>query len=156
MKEADKTVTRKHKVISVNKKAYHDYEILDKYEAGIQLQGTEVKSLRNMKASISESYGKVKNGEVWLYNVNIPEYKHGNISNHQPKRNRKLLLKKNEIRKLQQKLNDKSMTLIPLKIYFSGPYAKLEIGLARGKKIYDKRESMKSAEIKRKLNRIKI
>lgn len=163
MKESDKTgkgvsspKPRKETVIALNKKAFHEYEILNKYEAGIVLTGTEVKSLRDHKASLVEAYGRIKGGEVWLWNINIPIYRLGTYTNHEPGRIRKLLLKKSEIRKLDQKLKDKSLTLVPLKLYFDGPYVKVEIGLAKGKKLYDKRESIKKAEVQRKLKRIKV
>jgi SsrA-binding protein len=161
MKSGDKTVTtetrpRKETVIALNKKAYHDFEILNKYDAGLVLTGTEVKSLRDHKASLVDSYAKTRNGEVWLYNTNIPVYKLGTFTNHEPARSRKLLLKKSEIRKLEQKLKDKSLTVVPLKLYFSGPFVKIEIGLAKGKKQYDKRESIKKAEVQRKLKRVSI
>ncbi|MCX7877199.1 MAG: SsrA-binding protein SmpB [Ignavibacteria bacterium] len=156
MKESPKTGIRKETIIALNKRAWHDYEILDKYEAGIQLKGTEVKSLRLKKASIAESYARIRKNEVWLINSNIPEYSKGNIYNHEPSRDRKLLLRKSEIRKLTSRLKDKSMTLIPLKLYFSGPYAKLELALAKGRKIYDKREVIRKAENQKRLKRIKI
>ena len=161
MKSGDKTVTtetrpRKETVIALNKKAYHDFEILNKYDAGLVLTGTEVKSLRDHKASLVDSYAKTRNGEVWLYNTNIPVYKLGTFTNHEPARSRKLLLKKSEIRKLELKLKDKSLTVVPLKLYFSGPFVKIEIGLAKGKKQYDKRESIKKAEVQRKLKRVSI
>jgi SsrA-binding protein len=146
---------RKERVITLNKKAFHEYEILNRYEAGIVLTGTELKTLRQLKGSVQDAYAKIKNGEIWLINSNIPEYKYGTISNHEPLRDRKLLLRKNEIRKIITKLQDKGFTLIPLKIYFSGPYVKLELGLARGKKQYDKRESIKKADMDRQLKRIK-
>ncbi len=145
---------RKERVITLNKKAYHEYEILNKYEAGIELWGTEIKSLRGLKGSIQEAYARMKNGEVWLINSNIPEYKFGNLNNHVPLRDRKLLLKRSEIRKIENKLKDKGLTLIPLKLYFSGPFVKIEIGLAKGKKLYDKRESIKKADMQRQLKRI--
>lgn len=156
MKELVKTGIRKETIVAVNKRAWHDYDILEKYEAGLSLKGTEIKSLRQKKASIAESFAKIKKGEVWLLNSNIPEYGHGNIHNHEPSRNRKLLLKKNEIRKLESKLKNQSMTLIPLKLYFSGPYAKVELGLAKGRKIHDKREIIKKTETQKKLKRIKL
>jgi SsrA-binding protein len=146
---------RKERVITLNKKAFHEYEIFNRYEAGIVLTGTELKTLRQLKGSVQEAYAKVKNGEVWLINSNIPEYKYGTISNHEPLRDRKLLLRKSEIRKIITKLQDKGFTLIPLKIFFSGPYVKLELGLAKGKKLYDKRESIKKADMDRQLKRIK-
>lgn len=146
---------RKERVITLNKKAYHDYEIFNKYEAGIVLTGTEIKTLRQQKGSIQDSYARVKNGEVWLINSNIPEYKYGTFSNHEPLRDRKLLLHYSEIRKITTKLQDKGFTLIPLKLFFSGPYVKIELGLAKGKRSYDKRESIKKEEVKRQLKRIK-
>ncbi len=166
MKESDKTgsgrVTsgekkqRKETVIALNKKAYHDYEILNKYDAGMVLTGTEVKSLRDHKANLTDAYGRIKNREVWLWNVSIPVYRLGTYTNHEPSRSRKLLLKKSEIRKLEIKLKDKSLTLVPLKLYFYGPYVKVEIGLGKGKRQYDKRESIKKAEVQRKLKRVSI
>lgn len=148
--------TRANSLIALNKKAYHDYEIIDKYETGIVLKGTEVKSLRDHKASLVDSYARVKKDEIWLLNTNIAVYKLGTFTNHEPTSSRKLLMKRSEIRKLDNKLKDKSLTLIPLKLYFSGPFVKVELGLAKGKKKYDKRESIKTAEIKRKLSRVKI
>lgn len=161
MKGSDKTGIREDKprnetVIALNKKAYHDYEILGKYDAGMVLTGTEVKSLREHKASLVDAYARTKNGEVWLINSNIPVYKLGTYTNHEPMRNRKLLLKKSEIRKLDQKLKDRSLTVVPLKLYFSGPYIKIELGLAKGKRKYDKREAIKKAEMQRKLKRVRI
>jgi len=147
---------RKEHVITLNKKGRHDYEILSVYEAGIVLQGTEVKSLRGYKASIQEAYARVKGGEIWMVNSNIPIYKHGNIANHEPVRDRKLLLSKKEIRKIDQKLKEKGLTLIPLKLFFSGPFVKVEIGLAKGRKLYDKRESIRKEESKKQLKRVKI
>lgn len=146
---------RKERIITLNKKAFHEYEIFNRYEAGIVLTGTELKTLRQLKGSVQEAYAKIKNGEVWLINSNIPEYKYGTISNHEPLRDRKLLLRKSEIRKIITKLQDKGFTLIPLKIFFSGPYVKIELGLAKGKKLYDKRESIKKADMDRQLKRIK-
>ena len=156
MKENDKVGTRKEYVITLNKKGRHDYEILNTYEAGIVLTGTEVKSLRDHKASIQEAYARIKGGEVWMVSSNIPIYKHGNIANHDPLRERKLLLSKSEIRKIDQKLKEKGLTLIPLKLFFSGPFIKVEIGLAKGKKLYDKRETIRKEESKRHLKRIRI
>ncbi len=147
---------RKEIIIALNKRAYHDYEILNKYETGIVLTGTEVKSLRDHKASLVDSYARVKKGEVWLLNANIALYKLGTFTNHEPTSTRKLLLKKSEIRKLDIKLKDRSLTLIPLKLYFSGPFVKVELGLGKGKKQYDKRESIKKADVQRQLKRVKI
>jgi len=156
MKENDKVGTRKELVIALNKKARHDYEILSTYEGGIVLTGTEVKSLRERKASIQEAYARIKGGEVWLVSSNIPVYKHGNISNHEPLRERKLLLTKSEIRKIDQKLKEKGLTLVPLKLFFSGAFVKIEIGLAKGKRLYDKRETMRKEESKKHLKRVRI
>lgn len=166
MKENDKTgkrsdspltpKPRKETVIALNKRAYHDFEILNKYETGIVLQGTEVKSLRDHKASLVDAYARVKKGEVWLYNANIAVYKLGTFTNHEPSSTRKLLMKKSEIKKLNEKLKDRSLTLIPLKLFFQGPYVKVELGLGKGKKQYDKRESIKKTEVNRKLKRVKI
>lgn len=146
--------TDKIKIIATNRKANFEYSILSKYEAGIVLKGTEVKSLRDSKVNIQDAYGRVSNDEVWLINSNINEYKFGNINNHDPLRNRKLLLNKREIRKIKQELQEKGLTLVPLKIYFKGSNIKVEIGIARGKKLYDKRESIKKREVERKLSRL--
>lgn len=156
MKTINTETSNNERVISLNKKAYHEFEIFQKFEAGIVLTGTEIKSLRNHKVSFPDSYAKIKNNEAWLINSNIPAYKFGSSSNHDPIRERKLLLHKNEIKKLQTKLQDKGFTLVPLKLYFTNSKAKVEIGLARGKKQYDKRESIKNAEIRRRLKRVRI
>ncbi|MBK8381904.1 MAG: SsrA-binding protein SmpB [Ignavibacteria bacterium] len=149
MSEADKI-----KIITSNRKANFEYSILSKYEAGIVLFGTEVKSLRDSKVNIQDSYGRIINDEVWLINASINEYKFGNINNHDPLRNRKLLLNKREIRKIKQELQEKGLTLVPLKIYFKGSKIKIELGIAKGKKLYDKRESIKKRETERKLSRL--
>jgi len=144
----------KIKIIATNRKANFEYLILNKYESGIVLTGTEVKSLRDSKVNIQDSYGRLINNEVWLINSNISEYKYGNINNHEPLRNRKLLLNKREIRKVKQELQEKGLTLVPLKIYFKGSLIKVEIGIAKGKKLFDKRESIKKREVERKLSRL--
>ncbi len=118
-----------------NRKANFEYEILDRYEAGIVITGTEVKSLRDSKVNLQEAYGRIINDEVWLINSHINEYKFGNINNHDPLRNRKLLLNKREIRKIKQELQEKGLTLVPLKIYFKNSLVKVEIGIAQRKKI---------------------
>lgn len=141
----------KIKVIVTNRKANFEYEIIDRYEAGIVITGTEVKSLREGKANLQEAYGRVVKDEVWLINSHINEYKFGNINNHEPLRNRKLLLNRKEIRKIKQQLQEKGLTLVPLKMYFKSSLVKVEIGIARGKKLYDKRESIKKREVERKL-----
>lgn len=146
--------TDKVKIIATNRKANFEYEILERHEAGMMLTGTEVKSLREGKVNLSEAYGRIIKDEVWVINSHINEYKFGNINNHEPLRNRKLLLNKKEIRKIRQQLQEKGLTLVPLKIYFKGSLVKMEIGIARGKKLYDKRESIKKREVERKLSRI--
>jgi SsrA-binding protein len=156
MKNNEQSGTKKETVITLNKKAFHEYEILQKYDAGVALLGTEIKSIRVHKANIGDSYARMKNGELWLINANIPAYKFGNINNHAPLRDRKLLLHKNELRKIDTKLKDKGLTLIPLKMYFLGAKVKVEIGIAKGKKSYDKRESIKKADIARQLKRVKM
>ena len=146
--------TDKIKVIATNRKANFEYEILNRYEAGIVITGTEVKSIRDGKVNIQESYGRIVNDEVWIINSHINEYKYGNINNHEPLRNRKLLLNKREIRKIKQQLQEKGLTLVPLKVYFKGSLVKIEIGIAKGKKLYDKRESIKKRDIERNLSRL--
>ena len=141
------------KIVCQNKKAFHDYSIEETMEAGIQLLGTEVKSLRDGKANLKDSYVLVKDSEAFLFNCHISPYSHGNIMNHDPVRTRKLLLHKKEIAKLQGKAVQKGYSLIPLKIYFKGSHAKVEVGLARGKKTYEKRESIKKREADREIER---
>ncbi|MFN3740980.1 MAG: SsrA-binding protein SmpB [Thermodesulfovibrionales bacterium] len=141
------------KIVCQNKKAYHDYQIEETIEAGIQLLGTEVKSLREGKANLKDSYVLIKNSEALLFNCHISPYSHGNIMNQDPLRTRKLLLHKKEIEHLRGKVQQKGYTLIPLKIYFKGPYAKVEIGLARGKRLYEKRETIKEREAKRAIEK---
>jgi SsrA-binding protein len=139
--------------VTTNRKAYHDYFIEETFEAGIALQGTEVKSLRLGLANLTDSYAIVKNSEVFLFNANISPYPYGNIMNHEPLRTRKLLLHREEIRKLIGKITQKGYTLIPLKIYFVRGKAKVLIGLAKGKKAFDKRETIKEKESKREVER---
>jgi SsrA-binding protein len=146
---------KKEKLITINKKAFHDYEIFNKYEAGLALLGTELKTLRQQKGSVQEAYCKIKEKEIWLINSNIPEYRYGTTANHSPLRDRKLLLHKNEIKKIISKLREKGYSLIPLKLYFSGSKVKAEIALAKGKRQYDKREAIKKEEMKRQLKRVK-
>lgn len=137
------------KIIITNRKARFEYEILQTYEAGMVLQGTEVKSLRAGKANMVDSYAVVKNGEVFLLSLHINEYEQGNINNHEPTRDRKLLLNKNEIRKINSKLNEKGLTLIPLSLYFKAGKVKVELGLCKGKKVYDKRETIAKRDFQR-------
>lgn len=141
------------KLIANNKKAYHDYFIEEKYEAGLQLHGTEVKSLRMGKCSIKEAYVKVDGNEVFIYGMNISPYEKGNIFNKDPLRVRKLLLHKAEIRKLIGKTSDVGYTIMPLQVYFKDGYAKIEIGLAKGKKLYDKRDDLHKKDMRREVER---
>lgn len=141
------------KLIANNKKAYFDYFIEDKYEAGISLHGTEVKSLRMGKCSIKEAFLRIERGEVYIYNMHISPYEKGNIFNKDPLRVRKLLLHKYEINKIEGELAQKGYTLIPLRAYFKGSLVKLEIGLARGKKLYDKRQDIAKKDQKREAER---
>ena len=141
------------KMVANNKKAYHDYFILDKIETGIALHGTEVKSLRMGKCSIKESFIRIENGEVFIYGMHISPYEKGNIFNKDPLRTRKLLMHKAEINKLMGRSQEKGFTLIPLEVYFKGPKVKVKVGLCRGKKLYDKREDMAKKEQRRELER---
>ncbi len=141
------------KVIATNKKAYHDYHIIEKYNAGIVLTGTEIKSIRAGRVNLKDSFAKIENGEVWLYKSHISKYDMGNIYNHEPERKRKLLLKKEEIRKLENKLKGTGQTIVPLKLYLSNGWAKLEVGLAKGKRQYDKREDLAKKTVKREIER---
>ena len=141
------------KLIANNKKAYHDYFIEDKYEAGISLAGTEVKSLRMGRCSVKEAFIRIEKGEVYVYNMHIPAYEKGNIFNKDPLRVKKLLLHKQEINKLLGKIKEKGYTLVPLQVYFKDGKAKVEIGLARGKKLYDKREDIAKKDARRETER---
>lgn len=141
------------KLIANNKKAYHDYFIDEKYEAGIELFGTEVKSLRMGKCSVKEAFVKIDRGEVYVCGMHISPYEKGNIFNKDPLRVRKLLLHKNEILKLGGKISEKGYTLVPLQVYFKGSLAKVEIGLARGKKLYDKRADIAKKDQRRELEK---
>ena len=141
------------KLIANNKKAYHDYFIEDTWEAGIALHGTEVKSLRMGKCSIKESFVRIEQGEVYIYGMNISPYEKGNIFNKDPLRVRKLLLHAYEINKMTGKIAEKGLTIVPLKVYFKGSLAKVEIGLARGKKNYDKRQDIAKKDMKREAQR---
>ena len=142
-----------NRMIANNKKAYHDYFIEDKYEAGISLAGTEVKSLRMGKCSIKESFIRVEKGEVYIYGMHISPYEKGNIFNKDPMRVRKLLLHRHEINKIEGSLQEKGLTLVPLKVYFKNSLVKLEIGVARGKKLYDKRADAAQRDAKRSIDR---
>lgn len=133
----------------LNRKAKHDYFIINEYEAGISLLGTEIKSIKKGSANISDSFGKVKNGEIFLLNMYIAPYEEGNIFNHEERRDRKLLLHKKEILKINEQVTLKRYTIIPLKVYFKNGKIKILIGVCQGKKLYDKRQSIKEKEIKR-------
>lgn len=141
------------KNITVNRKARHEYSILQTYEAGIVLTGTEVKSLREGKANLVDSYASLEKGEVWLRSAHISEYRLGNINNHDPVRTRKLLLNKSEIRKLIGKVKEKGLTLVPLRLYFKKGKVKVELALAKGKKVYDKREAIAKRDFQREQER---
>ena len=143
----------KVKNITTNRKARFEYFILSTYEAGIVLRGTEVKSLREGKINLVDSYALLKNNELWLIGAQISEYTQGNINNHEPTRDRKLLLNRSELRKLASKAAEKGLTIIPLSLYFKNGKVKVEIGLCKGKKLYDKRESIAKKDQKRDLDR---
>lgn len=136
-----------------NRKARHDFHIDETYEAGLALRGTEVKSIRAGKASINEAFAYLSNGEVWLKNMYIKPYEFGSYNNHDERRDRKLLLKRKEIKEIDKYINQKGFTLVPLKLYFKGGYAKLLIGLGRGKKSFDKRDDIKEKDMKREIER---
>ena len=144
---------KQEKLIANNKKAYHDFFILDTYEAGISLAGTEVKSLRMGKCSIKESFIRIEDGEMFIYGMHISPYEKGNIFNKDPLRVRKLLLHRAEINKLLAKTKEKGMAIVPLKVYLNGSLVKVEIGLARGKKLYDKRDDIAKKDQKRDAER---
>jgi SsrA-binding protein len=141
------------KIVAKNKKALHEYHIEEKVEAGIQLQGSEVKSLRDGRGALSDSYAIIKEGELWLIGAHIAQYPPASLLNHEPKRTRKLLLHRREITKLWTKLRQKGYTLVPLALYFRRGRAKVELGLARGKRKYDKRVAIRERETKRELSR---
>jgi SsrA-binding protein len=144
---------RGRKLIAQNRKARHDYSIEDTFEAGMVLMGTEVKSLRAGRASLVDGFAMVEDGEIWLHNVHIPEYNEGSWTNHTPKRRRKLLLNRNEINKITVKLKESGLTLIPLSMYFLDGRAKVEIGVARGRKNYDKRQAIAEKDAKREASK---
>ena len=143
------TTAKEEKVLAANRSAYHEYHISDKYEAGIALTGTEVKSVMGGRIQLKESYVAVRDGEAWLFNAHISPYSHGNRLNHEPMRTRKLLLHKREIEKLEEASVKQGMTLVPTQVYLKNGRIKIEVGVARGKKLYDKRE----AEIRRTVDR---
>ncbi|MBR1757351.1 MAG: SsrA-binding protein SmpB [Lachnospiraceae bacterium] len=142
-----------YKLVANNKKAYFDYFIEETYECGIELVGTEVKSIRMGKCSVKEAFVRIRNGEVWVYGMHISPYEKGNIFNKDPLRERRLLMHKQEIRKLVSRVDQQGYTLVPLKVYLRGSLVKVEIGLAKGKKLYDKRESIAKNDQKREMDR---
>lgn len=141
------------KLIAQNKKARHDYSVIDTMEAGIVLQGTEIKSIRNGRINLKDGFARIRNGEAYLYNVHISPYDQGNIFNHDPTRTRKLLLHKKQIAKLTAETKTTGITLVPLKVYLKNGFAKVLIGIAKGKKTYDKREDLKRKEVDRQIDR---
>ena len=141
------------KLISSNKKAYHEYQLLEKFEAGIELKGTEVKSLRVRAASLTDAYVALDRGELFLIGCHIPPYEQGNINNHEPRRRRRLLMHKREIRRLDTKTKEKGLTIVPTRLYFKKGVAKVEIALARGKREHDKRSDMAARDADREIQR---
>lgn len=141
------------KIITENRKARHDYHILETFEAGIELHGTEVKSVRSGNANLKDSFARVENGELILYNMHISPYQHGNQFNHEPKRPRRLLMHRREIMRLLGKTREKGLSLIPVKAYFRGKWVKIELALARGKKMYDKRKDIAERDAEREMRR---
>ena len=141
------------KLIAENRRARHDYHLLERVEAGLVLTGTEVKSLREGSGGLEDAYAKIEGGEVWLIGSDIPEYSMGNRMNHKPKRPRKLLLHRREIGKFAGKASQRGFTLVPLRIYFKGSHAKVELAVARGKQLHDKRQSQKKADAQREIRR---
>ncbi len=141
------------KTIIQNRKARHDYAILDSYEAGIELQGTEVKSLRAGKANLKDSYARVENNEAFLHNLHISEYEQGNLYNHEPTRRRRLLLHKHEINRLRNRAEERGLTLVPLKLYFKRGKVKVELAVAKGKREYDRRHDIAKRDAQREMQR---
>lgn len=148
--------TSEEKNVVTNRKALHEYFIIDRFETGIVLKGTEVKSLRQGNANLQDSYASLRKGEIWLIGMHISPFEKGNINNHDPKRDRKLLLHKREIRRLIGRVAEKGLTLVPLRVYFKNNVAKIELGLAKGKKSYDKREAIKRREVERHMRQEKF
>jgi SsrA-binding protein len=147
----DKTPT---KLISDNRRARFEYELFDVYQAGIELTGTEVKSMRAGKANLQDSFARVEGNELWLYNMNVSPYEHGNRFNHEPTRRRKLLVHAQEIGRIRSALEEKGLTLVPLKLYFKRNWVKVDLAVARGRRLYDKREAIKKRESDRRLRRL--
>lgn len=152
-KKADPSRSANNKIVATNRKARHNYSILETFEAGVQLVGTEVKSLRDGQASLADSFATVDDGEVWLRNLHIPEYHHGSWTNHAPRRNRKLLLHRSQIDNLIGRIRDGNLTLVPLSLYFSDGKVKVELALARGKEARDKRQDLAKRDAQREISR---
>ena len=142
------------KVVADNRRARHEYEIIEVFEAGIELQGTEVKSMRNGKANLSDAFARIEDGEIWLHQCHIAPYDHGNRFNHEPLRKRRLLMHHMQIVKLKQKVQEKGLTLIPLKLFFKGNWVKVDLAVVRGKQLYDKREAITKRDTKRQIDRV--
>ena len=140
-------------VVATNRKAFHEYHILETFEAGVQLRGSEVKSIREGKAGLKQAYILIRKGEAWLRGTHIPTYSHTGFEGHEPVRDRKLLLHKKEIQRINSKLAEKGLTAVPTKLYFKGGLIKLEFGLAKGKKLYDKRDTKKKRDVERDIQR---
>lgn len=156
-KKAEKTESagkKTSKLVADNRRARHEYHVLETIECGIELVGTEVKSIRQGQANLKDSHARIEDGEVYLYNCHISPYDHGNRFNHEPLRKRRLLLNKKEIQKLKSKIQEKGLTLIPLKLYFKFNWVKVELGLCKGKKLYDKRDDIAKRDTQRQLERI--
>jgi SsrA-binding protein len=146
-------MTEEDRVVATNRRARHEYEILETFEAGLVLRGTEVKSLRTGQVNFKDSYATVRNSELWLLGCHISPYSHGTDANHDPERDRKLLLHRREIRRLTGKIAERGLTVVPLKLYFKAGRAKIEIGLARGKKLHDKRATLRERETRREMDK---
>ena len=155
-KKSDKDKKSERRVLADNRRARHDYEVLDTIECGIELFGTEVKSIRSGQVNLKDSHARIEEGELYLYNVHISPYDHGNRFNHDPVRKRRLLLHKREIQKLKSKIQEKGLTLIPLKLYFkaNSNWVKVDLGICKGKRLYDKRQDISKRENQRQLERI--
>jgi len=149
MARGDQTI----RILGKNRRARHEFHVLDSLECGIALVGTEVKSLRQGTCSIAEAFGMVRKGELWLFGATIPEYTHGNVHNHAPTRERKLLLQKAKLRAWDKRVREKGVTIVPLTLYFKGHLVKVEMALVKGKKLYDKREDMKKRSAERDIDR---
>ena len=152
-KKAKTTKDTNNQVVATNRKARHNYSILETYEAGVALMGTEVKSLRDGTASLADAFATVDDGEIWLRNLHIPDYHHGTWTNHAPRRNRKLLLHRKQIDNLVGRIRDGNLTLVPLSLYFTGGKVKVELALARGKQAHDKRQDIARRDAQREVTR---